>query len=213
MEISIIIPTYQCEKFISRAIRSALDQNYDSERYEIIVINDGSTDNTDKILEGFSDVIRIVNHDSNKGLASARNTGLKLAKGQFVINLDADDYMQEDLLKIASLYLQYNSDYDAISFDYIITDEKENHIERRSGAVDYIACGIMFRKDQLIDIGLYDESFSSREEEDLRIRFLKKYIITNLKLPLYRYRRHKENLTNNEKLMQVNKLRLDNKHK
>jgi hypothetical protein len=71
----------------------------------------------------------------------------------------------------------------------------------------------MFRIDQLIDIGLYDEGFFAREEEDLRIRFLEKYSIFRVQLPLYRYRRHENNLTNNSTHMQEYSEKLNNKHK
>ncbi len=70
----------------------------------------------------------------------------------------------------------------------------------------------MFRKDLLIEIGLYDENFKAREEEDLRIRFLERFNIYNIPLPLYRYRRHDNNLTNNEEIMQHAKNQLNQKH-
>ncbi len=159
MDASIIIPTYQCEKYISRAIRSALNQNFPKNDFEIIVIDDGSTDNTPNILKSFNKDIKVITFDKNKGLAAARNSGLRIARGRFVINLDADDYMHQDLLKVGILFLTLNNDIDAVSFDYIITDEHENHIERKSCKKDPIACGIMFRKEQLIEIGLYDEVF------------------------------------------------------
>lgn len=64
-----------------------------------------------------------------------------------------------------------------------------------------IACGIMFKTEQIIEIGLYDEDFLLHEERDLRIRFLKKYNIYRLELPLYRYRKHENNITGNKKEM------------
>ena len=63
---------------------------------------------------------------------------------------------------------------------------------------DPIGCGIMFRKKQLIDIGLYDIEFKIHEERDLRKRFEKKYQINKIDIPLYRYRRHQANITNNK---------------
>jgi dienelactone hydrolase len=75
-----------------------------------------------------------------------------------------------------------------------------------------IACGIMFRKDLLFDIGLYDEKFRAREEEDLRKRFEKKHSIYHIPLPLYRYRMHDSNLTKNKKEMTKYKKKLAKKH-
>ena len=64
-----------------------------------------------------------------------------------------------------------------------------------------IGCGIMFRQSHIVELGLYDEKQLIHEEKDLRTRFLKKYKIKRVQLPLYRYRKHKNNMTNNEELM------------
>lgn len=77
---------------------------------------------------------------------------------------------------------------------------------------DPIACGIMFRVEHVIDIGLYDEDFLSREDEDLRLRFLKKYQIERIKLPLYRYRKHENNMTNDPESMHYFQCLLNQKH-
>jgi hypothetical protein len=76
-----------------------------------------------------------------------------------------------------------------------------------------IACGIMFRKDFLYNVGLYDETFRAREEEELRIRWTKKYNIYNVIIPLYRYRMHDSNLTKNEDAMSKHQDLLQSKHK
>jgi glycosyltransferase involved in cell wall biosynthesis len=212
MQVSIIIPTYQGEKYLSRSIRSAIDQSYPRELYEIVVIDDGSTDNSAQVLKTYGDDIRLLRHKKNLGLPAARNTGLKNAKGRFVLNLDADDYLHDDILTVGALFLNMNNDFDAVSFDYFLVDDNENHIQRLSADINPIACGIMFRKEKIIDIGLYDEKFLVREEEDLRKRFLKKYTIQNIELPLYRYRRHDNNMTNNFKMMEEYKSILRTKH-
>lgn len=212
MNISIIIPTYQCEKFIARAVRSALNQNYPKDLYEVIVVDDGSTDNTSIILEAFESDIRVIKHDSNMGLSAARNSGLKKARGRYVVNLDADDYIHKDLLNVGSLYLDLNPSFDAVAFDYFLVQDNEKHICRVFANEKPIACGILFRMEQLIDIGLYDVKFLAREDEDLRIRFLKKYNIEYVHLPLYRYRKHQNNLTNNSKLMYDYLQELKTKH-
>ena len=77
---------------------------------------------------------------------------------------------------------------------------------------DPIACGIIFRTDQIVDIGLYDEDFLLHEEQDLRIRFLAKHTIHRLELPLYRYRRHEKNITNNLEAMNSYMAKLNEKH-
>ena len=104
MKVSIIVAAYNAEKFISRAVRSCIEQSMDKKDFEILVIDDGSTDNTKFILESFGEWIRVISLDSNKGLAYASNVGIKNAHSRFVVRVDADDYIHEDLLKMEYLY-------------------------------------------------------------------------------------------------------------
>ncbi len=211
--VSIIITAYNYEKYIERAIRSCLDQSLSKSQYEIIVVNDCSTDNTGRVLENYKDEVRIFNLPKNIGLSAARNFGIKKALGQLVVFLDADDYIQRDLLMIQKTFLFENNTLDAVSTDYYLVDDRGNHLEHVNAEKKPIACGVMFRKDFLYDIGLYDEKFKAREEEDLRIRFMKKYNIYNIILPMYRYRMHDNNLTKDSGKMNHGKKLLVKKHK
>ena len=212
MKVSIIISTYNAEKYISRAIRSCMEQSMPKKDYEIIVVDDGSTDNTRYILESFGDWIRVISLGENKGLPYASNVGIKNSLSRFVVRVDADDFIHEDLLKAEYLYLSLNNGIDAVSCDYYIVDDRENTLERRSANKSPIACGIMFRKDYLVGIGLYDEKFLLMEDEDLRIRFLRKYTIYNIPLPLYRYRMHDNNSTRNTDEVSKYRKLLESKH-
>jgi glycosyltransferase involved in cell wall biosynthesis len=211
--VSVIITTYNYARYVERAIRSALHQSLPRDQYEIIVVDDASMDETPKILENYIDSVKVYCMEKNMGLAASRNFGIRKAKGQFVLFLDADDYIQYDMLKVQSVFLTENNRLDAVAVDYYLVNEYGDHIEWVSSQEKPIACGIMFRKDRLFDIGLYDDNFRAREDEDFRIRFLKKYNIYNIILPLYRYRRHDSNLTNNESEMAKYKQILDDKHK
>jgi glycosyltransferase involved in cell wall biosynthesis len=93
MKISIIITAYNVEKYIAEAVESALKQTY--KNFEIIVINDGSTDNTLDVLKTFENKIILINQD-NIGLAKTMNKGLKLATGELVSFLDGDDIWVDD---------------------------------------------------------------------------------------------------------------------
>ena len=163
--VSIIITAYNYDKYLERAIRSCIGQSLPKNGYEIILVNDASSDNTATILENYKEEIRIFNLEKNVGLSAARNFGIKKAKGQFVIFLDADDYIQQDLLKLQSIFLTENNRLDAVAVDYYLVNEFGDHIEWVESSQKPIACGIMFRKDLLFDIGLYDEKFRAREEE------------------------------------------------
>jgi glycosyltransferase involved in cell wall biosynthesis len=210
--ISIIITCYNYGRYVERAIRSALDQSMPKNQYEIIVVNDASTDNTAAVLENYQDEVRVIHLPENQGLAAARNTGVRKAKGQYIVFLDADDYIHRDLLKIQHVFLEENHTLDAVSIDYYLVDEKEHHNEWINSEEQPIACGILFRKDLLIDIGLYDEQFRAREEEDLRKRFLQQFSIYRIPLPLYRYRRHDSNMTNDQAAMDKAQEQLNKKH-
>ncbi len=212
MKVSVIIPTYNREKYIGRCIRSLLNQNWSKDNYEIVVINDGSNDRTFDILKSFGDAIQIINLSENKGLPYACNKGIVESKGFFIVRVDDDDYVNEEFLKTLYNFLTINKDFDAVSCDYLIVDEKENVLAKKNSEEDPIACGIMFKKDNLISIGLYDENFLSREDEDLRIRYTKKYNIFRIALPLYRYMMHNNNMTNDENKMKNFKAILDNKY-
>lgn len=210
--VSLIITSYNYAQYVERAIRSALDQSLPADQLEILVINDCSSDRTPEILHNYQDEVRVFNLEKNLGLSGARNFGIKKARGQFIVFLDADDYIHRDLLKVQKLFLEENNKLDAVSTDYYLVDERGQHIKHVSSEEDPIACGIMFRKDFLFNIGLYDESFRAREEEDLRIRWVEQYSIYNLILPLYRYRMHDLNLTKNSDAMQEGHKLLQKKH-
>lgn len=212
MKVSVIIPTYNREKYIGRAIRSLLEQSWPKENYEIIVVNDGSTDNTPAVLNAFGDLIKVINLRKHKGLPYALNLGIRRALSRFVVRVDDDDYVSEDFLKTLYNFLSMNDDFDAVCCDYYVVDEKERVLERRNPQLHPIACGIMFRKDNLVDIGLYDEKFLYLEDEDLRIRYLKKYNIHRVELPLYRYLQHPKRMSNDKKNMKKYKKLLQKKH-
>lgn len=93
--VSVIIPTYNREKFVTKAVESALAQTYMD--YEVIVVDDGSNDNTRVMLEKFGDKVKYFYQD-NSGVSAARNTGIKLAKGEWLAFLDSDDEWKTDYL-------------------------------------------------------------------------------------------------------------------
>jgi glycosyltransferase involved in cell wall biosynthesis len=211
--ISIIIPTFNQEKFIGRCLRSLLDQSLDRKLYEIIVINDGSKDYTNLALNLFKDEIKLVTNKKNMGLPYSLNKGILSSKGRYVVRVDSDDYVNKEFLNILWSFLTSNPDMDAVACDYYQVDEKERILKRVNVNNHPIGCGIMFRIEQLLDIGLYDKSFLVHEDRDLRFRFLKKHNIYRLPIPLYRYRKHNTNITNNKKKMKKHLKQLKKKHK
>jgi len=210
--ISVIVAAHNQERYISRCLRSLLAQSVAREKFEIVVINDGSTDHTPSVLEEFADEIVLITNESNIGLPASLNKAIRRARAPYVVRVDADDYVNNEFLHLLHGFLRENKYMDAVACDYLLVDEQEEVLARNNCLTDPIACGIMFRTEQLIDIGLYDETFLLHEETDLRMRFLKKHTIHRLELPLYRYRRHANNSTNDAAAMEHHRQRIIEKH-
>ena len=102
---SIIIPVYNVEKYIKRCLDSVFNQSFKD--YEVIVVNDGTKDNSMDIVKDYD--VKIITQ-KNQGLSVARNTGVKKAKGEYIIFLDSDDYIEKDLLKNINKSLDNNPD-------------------------------------------------------------------------------------------------------
>ena len=202
IQISVIIPVFNQERFIGRCLRSILSQSMDQKDYEVIVIDDCSRDNTLRAMDRFLEDVILIKQKENKGLPTALNTGIKKAKGRFIIRLDSDDYVHFVYLNILSLFMKMNSNVDAVSCDYLEVDDKEKIIDRHYYEENPIGCGIMFRIEQLIEIGLYNEEQLWHEERELMDRFLKKFIVYHIQFPLYRYRQHDKNMTKNDEMME-----------
>ena len=109
MKISVILPVYNSEKYIKKSVESVLNQTFTD--FELIIVNDGSTDDTINILNSFSDSrIKIINQ-TNQGPGAARNNALDIAKGDYIMFLDSDDWYSDDCLDTAfSEITKYDAD-------------------------------------------------------------------------------------------------------
>jgi glycosyltransferase involved in cell wall biosynthesis len=201
MRASIIITCYNRENRIARAMRSALSQHFPRDQFEVIVVDDASTDHSREIIMDLHEEVLPIFHEKNMGLPAARNSGIRKAHGRFVLHLDSDDYLHESTLYVMELYLSLNPEFGAVACDYIEVDDQERHLRRVSAESEPIACGMLFRKENLIVIGLYDEEMRMLEDLELRHRFEEKYKIGYCHLPFYRYVRHDGNLTNNKDMI------------
>lgn len=101
---------------------------------------------------------------------------------------------------------------DAVACDYLTVNDQEETIDRKNCIQEPIGCGIMFKSSHLFEIGLYDEEFQLHEDKELRQRFEKIYKIHRLELPLYRYRRHENNITNDHEALDHHDKKLKAKH-
>lgn len=122
--ISVIVPVYNVEKYLSKCLESILNQSFS--QFELILVNDGSTDNSELIFNKYLyDKRLIVINKSNGGLSSARNAGLDVARGEYIIFIDSDDYINNKMFEI--LYNEMiRSKSDIIICDYLKVSESEN---------------------------------------------------------------------------------------
>lgn len=199
MKVSIVIPLYNYEDYIEEALQSALSQTHPE--YEVLVINDASTDKSADKIGPYLSSIRLLEHPQNLGISAARNTALRASKGDYLFMLDADDYISPRALEELSLFLDQNPHHQAVTSDYYEVSSQGEILQKVSAREKPIACGLLFRREALFEIGLYNETFLAREEEELLRRFRTRFSLGSLPLPLYYYRKHGKNLTENTELM------------
>ncbi|MHC4797762.1 MAG: glycosyltransferase family 2 protein [Planctomycetota bacterium] len=193
VDVSIIITNYNYRQYLSRAIRSCIGQSLPDNLYEIIVVDDASTDNSANTINRFPQV-RTLLLPKRSGLGTALNRGLEIVRGQYVVRLDADDYFGEDLLLVERRVLRDNPQFSAVACDYHRILVNGQVVSREFFSVNPIGCGVMFRTDVLLDIGGYKDGLETGEDAELRTRYPGK--ICTIPIPLYRYNIHSGSLSN-----------------
>lgn len=182
MTVSAIIPCFNAETTIERAILSVVSQTIPV--FEIIVVNDGSTDNTGRLLEGFkSDYPQLkVIHQENKGVSYARNIAIQEALGDYILTLDADDYFDPSFVEKALIKFSEDASYGGIMCGYVRIVKEKKVKPYIPPMVSLSSClfnngvlsCLLFRKEVMITAGAYDTAMSKGYEDwDLNIRILK----------------------------------------
>lgn len=172
MKVSVVIPAFNDEGTIAATVESALAQRFDGE-FEVIVVNDGSTDGTRAELAKFGDRIRVIDQE-NKGVSAARNAGIRAAAGEYIAFLDADDTWTEDKLAKTVPVLDKNPERVAVSSNAIGVDGAGRVVSypvtpefRHSPTLDemldrlwaYLPSTVVVRRDTLLAIGGFSEEF------------------------------------------------------
>ena len=214
-KVTVYITNFNYGKYIEQAIQSVLNQSY--KNIEILIIDDGSTDNSKEIISKFASDPKITTlFKKNEGLIAACNTALYNATGNFIMRLDADDWLDENIISIMVDHFKNDSALELIFPDYYEVDKEGSitNIFRRHDFKDvnlhdqsaHGAC-TMFKTRTLIESGGYDEYFSCQDGVDVWLRYVKKYKVKNINTPLFYYRMHENNLTKKEGAI------IDNRHK
>src|SRR3989344_1577694 len=195
MKASIIIRAYNAEETLARAIESALRQDFPSDQYEIIVINDGSTDGTQTVAQRFEKDKRIrVISQENKGHIEAANRGFVESRGRYITLLDSDDEFLPTLLSSMIAEFEKDSDIDFVYADY---KEEYNGTERDvqvKHLLETVGAGVMYRKDSLEKAGWWNSNLLF-PEYDLMLRTAGRWKLAHLHEPLFIYHRRTNSLT------------------
>ena len=210
MRVSVIITNHNYGRFLGRAIQSSLAQTViPKEDWEVVVVDDGSSDNSRRVIESYNPDVKALYHDEQRGLPAAINTGIRSSRGAYVVRLDADDWLDRHAIFILAYFLDHNKEVGFVWPDYYVYDEYERIIDRISTPQ---GAGVMFRKQLLVDVGLYDEEMLIQEDKDILLRCMKKFPGYHLKVPLYRYYQHSHNMTNQIEKVKEYEQRLEDKH-
>ncbi len=206
MKVSVLINSLNHGEYIEKAIQSVLSQDYPRDLYELVVVDAGSTDNTPRVLEKYSSELRVVHQRGKLGLARGCNIGIKECRGKYMVRLDADDEFCQHILRIESIYLDENSEFDFVYPDYYV---KKGSASRRFSLPpfdvteirqrgDFLGGGTMYRRDVFEKYGYYDEDFRTIENYELIIRLIRSEVKGyHIKLPLFTYNLHEDSMSHN----------------
>lgn len=223
MKLSIIIPVYNVEKYVEKCVCSCRMQDFSKNDYEIIIVNDGTKDNSmevvNRAIEGANNIS--VLSQENRGLSVARNTGLAHAKGDYVWFVDSDDYIEDNCLGKICDYLDGNLDILQIQYRYvyengnpgqdaektIITGVKTGKEVLKNGGVDIPAQFSIYRREFLLDNRL--EFYPRIFHEDVEFKPRAVYYatkITSYNEVVYNYLQRDNSITSKRGLKHANDL-------
>lgn len=224
MKVSVVIPAYNAEKFLTKTIDSVLEQQTNFP-FEIVVVNDGSTDGTQDILESYGDRIRAFNQ-SNQGVSAARNNAIRAAQGEFIALLDSDDYWKPGKLQAQVDFFEARPDEKIGIVDTFteIVNHKGKVIEvlkrvKRGDAFKQFLAGnainqpssIMFPRKVFEDVGGFDSELNGVEDYDFCLRVSHSYAIYTVEEIYCGWVHHDENATMNFAKQYAQSLKLKDK--
>tara|TARA_B100000508_G_C11457398_1_gene277435 strand:- start:860 stop:1855 length:996 start_codon:yes stop_codon:yes gene_type:complete len=216
--ISIVLPCYNGEKFIETSIGSIQQQSH--QEFELIVIDDGSTDDSFLICKNLAEKdprIRLIKNDRNQGLIYTLNKGISLANGIYIARMDADDLSHPKRLEKQLHYLKEHPEIDILGTDVKVIDQKDNHIKSSSkicfspSAIKFSAYfaqplvhGSILAKSAVLKKHNYAAEYIHCEDYELWLRLLSKgHKIANLDSKLYFYRVNSESVSNKNEDVQI----------
>lgn len=216
-KVSVIIPTYNRANYICEAIDSVLNQTFQD--FEIIVVDDGSTDNTREVLEQYNKRIKYF-YKTNGGEASARNLGVERSNGEYIAFLDSDDLWLPDKLKKQMTVFEKNSDIGLV-YAQVYSIDKNGHLTgqikpaKPARNLNDLLDGhrismmtVVVKKTDLLKAGLFDKEIKVAVDTDMWIRLARNIKIDFIEEPLAKYRWHSNNISNSIEEMYLGHIKI-----
>jgi glycosyltransferase involved in cell wall biosynthesis len=211
--ISVLMSVYNNEQYVCEAIQSVLNQSYDD--YELIVVNDGSTDKSKAIIDQYRQKnhrIHVIEHE-NRGLTPSLNIGLKACRGNFIARMDGDDICHSKRLEKQLQAFKENPKLVLVGSEVELIDEAGREVGPRGhqsahdairrqllqgngGALTHPA--VMFRRSAAVEVGGYDERFLNTQDLDFFLRLSEVGEVENLKEPLLKWRQHSKSINHTQ---------------
>lgn len=204
-KVTIYIPSHNYGRFLQQSVESILRQSMDD--WELILVDDGSTDNSWEVMKIYERDPRVCAYRTEGiGLPAVANLVLRKATGQYVMRLDGDDAVDENILLVLSNHLDRNPNVALVFPDYYLMDEaglvfaqeRREQLHFSNHSLDMPAHGActMVRREIIDKLGGYREDLGAQDGFDLWSRITREYKAANINVPLFYYRRHGDNLTN-----------------
>ena len=199
--VSIVLPTYNGVKYIRQSIDSCLNQTY--RNIELIIVDDGSTDDTPEIIRSYKDKRMVyLKHKKNRGLPKALNTGFENTTGDYLTWTSDDNFYDKKAIEKMLIFLK-KMNCDFVYCDFYRFDDKKPDIYRRLTLPDIpvlkkhndIGPCFLYTREVMDIVGDYDENISLAEDYDYWIRVSKEFTLYHLAEPLYFYREHPRSLS------------------
>jgi glycosyltransferase involved in cell wall biosynthesis len=220
-KVSVVIPAYNYGRFAGEAIQSVLDQTFKD--FELLVVDDGSTDNTREVVNGFKDNRINYIYQKNRGVPAARNSGILATNGEYIAFLDADDLWLPQFLELEVEVLDSQPEVGIVCSDFYVFDDRRgvtirsswhdkwshgriNPQKARQNALRYLLSRAtfislsmtMFRRDMFTEVGYFDETLKRGGEDwDIFVRISRRFPIGTIDIPLGGRRQHGANITEN----------------
>jgi len=216
--VSIIIPCYNQARYLPLAIRSVLVQSRPD--WEIVLVNDGSTDDTATVAAQFTDTRIHYIYQTNQGLSAARNTGIRATQGRYLAFLDSDDEWEPEFLEKCVQTLELNPNLAGVYTRNIFIDQEGQVLPHIGGEMVALAAfrnrtleggyfppnAVLVATTVVREMGLFDVTLTSEEDWDLWLRISERYAMQSIAQPLARYRSYTGSMSTNAARMHSNRI-------